>query len=465
MRRLVATPSRVTALICVLLGLLGALPLVILTPPLQVADEAQHFARAYQLSELRIWSRAEDGKIGDDLPTSLSDFTRHFLGSTREHADHPVLPRPFSGTLAEWSRPLSPETRSFTGFVGSAFYSPLAYIPQALAIRFGRMLDASPLMLLYAGRLANVLAALSLLAAAVLITPVGAEMLVIVGLLPMTLYEDASLSPDATMIGGAFLFTALALRGQRRGRWRPGEIVAAIVAGTILCSLKPVYVPLLLIGLVPDILQKEIAARTLGVHLLIVACVMTATWLWMRSTASVFSLPIPGTSLRGQTIFVLTHPITYAGTLGSTLVDRAYFYYASMIGMFGWLRILPPRVLFILPVVAAMIALARNADDIARVPRSTALWQLALVVACIALVMTSLYLIWTPVGAEAIEGVQGRYFLPVLGVAAIACGSLFPAVPIFRAVAPARLMAMLVCIGLTQFAVSDLTIVSAYSVF
>jgi hypothetical protein len=37
-----------------LLCLLAALPLVVLTPPFQVPDEPQHFARPFQLSEGRL---------------------------------------------------------------------------------------------------------------------------------------------------------------------------------------------------------------------------------------------------------------------------------------------------------------------------------------------------------------------------------------------------------------------------
>ena len=59
------------ALICFLLGLLGALPLVALTPPFQVPDESQHFLRAYQLSELRIGAIVQDGDTKAMLPSSL----------------------------------------------------------------------------------------------------------------------------------------------------------------------------------------------------------------------------------------------------------------------------------------------------------------------------------------------------------------------------------------------------------
>ena len=42
------------ALICFLLGLVGAISMIVLTPPFQVPDEQEHFHRAYQLSELQL---------------------------------------------------------------------------------------------------------------------------------------------------------------------------------------------------------------------------------------------------------------------------------------------------------------------------------------------------------------------------------------------------------------------------
>jgi hypothetical protein len=71
------------ALICFLLGLLGALPLVVLTPPFQVPDESQHFLRAYQLSERRIRPIVQDGETKAMLPSSLIELIESFLGQGR----------------------------------------------------------------------------------------------------------------------------------------------------------------------------------------------------------------------------------------------------------------------------------------------------------------------------------------------------------------------------------------------
>ncbi len=50
------------------LGAMGSIPLVLLTPPFQVPDEVQHFYRAYQLSDLRILPEVQNGVSGGTLP-------------------------------------------------------------------------------------------------------------------------------------------------------------------------------------------------------------------------------------------------------------------------------------------------------------------------------------------------------------------------------------------------------------
>ena len=100
-----------------------------------------------------------------------------------------------------------------------------------------------------------------------------------------------------------------------------------------------------------------------------------------------------------------------------------------MIGIFGWLDVTPPALLLILPVMSALVAIAAWGGEDSGVPRmsrTAAACQLVLAAACIPLVMTSLYLVWTPAGSERIEGVQGRYFLPMTAAAAIAIGRLCP---------------------------------------
>lgn len=450
------------ATICLVLGLVGALSMVVLTPPLQVADEGQHFARAYQLSELHVWSRTHDGEFGDDLPASLTAFIVRFLGTAEAHVTRGVPTLPLDSTLKALDQPLNPHERSFLAFPGAASYSPLPYIPQASAIGFGRLLAWSPLALLYLARLANAVAAVVLVAAAVRLAPVGKEILLVVGLLPMALYEYASASPDAMVIASALLFTALALRMQLRGCWSRAEMAGAIASSLVFCSLKPVYLPLLLVGLFPAVLRREIRTRALVTHGILVAFVVGATFAWLRSTASVFVLPRAGTSGPGQTAFIAHHLPSYAAILWATLRTNLVLYYKSMVGAFGWMLVLSPTIAYVLPLVSGLVLLVYRDRRDEQATRAGAAWSLALAACCGLLVLTALYVMWTPVGAPLVEGVQGRYFLPIAGIAAFALLRLMPRLP-SRAPDGAALLCCAV-LYIVQLAIADMTIVSAFAV-
>ena len=99
------------ALICFLLGLLGALPLVALTPPFQVPDESQHFLRAYQLSELRIGAIVQDGETKAMLPSSLIELIERFLGTRAVLAPRPITAQPLQQTWMALDWPLEPRRR------------------------------------------------------------------------------------------------------------------------------------------------------------------------------------------------------------------------------------------------------------------------------------------------------------------------------------------------------------------
>ena len=95
MPELVRTAWLRPPLVCFLLGLV---PLVILTPPVQVPDEPQHFYRAYQLSELRLGGIVRDGGAGAMLPSSLIELTDRLLGPRGHDLPRPITEQPLRGT-------------------------------------------------------------------------------------------------------------------------------------------------------------------------------------------------------------------------------------------------------------------------------------------------------------------------------------------------------------------------------
>lgn len=449
------------AILFLMLGLIGVLPLVFLTPPFQVPDEQQHFYRAYQLSELDLRGVVRDGAAGAVLPSSLPELADRFLGTRAIHTDRPVRPTPLRETLKMLAKPLDPTRREFVDFSGAAFYSPLPYLPQAVAIAVGRGLGLGPLGLLYAARLVNGLAALLVAAAALRALPVGNMLLLVFGLLPMAVYEFASASPDAAMISAAFLFTATAMRARFRGRWTWKQVLLACVAGCVFCPLKPVYAPLLVMGL-PGVFRRRAAGHVIAVHAVLIATVLGATGLWLAYISSTLVLPVPGASLSQQFAGIIAHPNVFAGTVLNTIEVNGLFYMYGTIGILGWLRIPLPETMYLLPMIAVLMCVMLRHPITPRIGPAEALWQTLLLGTSALLVLIALYLYWTPVGEHVISGVQGRYFLPLAGLAAVTLGAAVPPRP--RTLGPLLELVVVLTVA-TEVVWTSIVVVQAYKVF
>ena len=420
------------AFLYLVLSLLGVIPLVLLTPPFQVPDEPQHLFRAYQLSELDLRSVVQAGSAGAVLPSSLVELADRFLGSRAIHTSRPVNPSPLNNTLGALRIPLDPGRREFTDFTGAAFYSPLPYLPQVAAVFIGRLAGFGPLGLLYAARLANGLTALLIVTAALRVLPVGGMALFVLGLLPMVLFQFASASPDAAVISTAFLFTAIAMRARFRRHWSGMEVGVACLAGAVFCSLKPVYAPLLMIGL-PAALRRVSAGHVLAVHAVLVAVVLGTTALWQTYSSSSLVLPFEGTNLSAQLAGIMAHPGPFAMTVARTLWWNTPFFFHSMIGQLGWLTIKLPAIMYLMPVAALLVCmlLGSRAQE-PRIGLVEAAWQSVLLGASGLLIFVALYLYCTPVGLGVVNGVQGRYFLPLAGLVAVVLSATIPSLRLHK---------------------------------
>ena len=303
----------------------------------------------------------------------------------------------------------------------------MPYLPQIAAIVIGRASGLGPLGLLYAARLANGVAALLLVAAALWILPVGNMALLVMGLTPRVLFEFASASPDAAVIATAFLFTAIATRARFRGRWHGWEALTACIAGAVFCSLKPVYAPLLLIGL-PGALRYGLARHVIAVHAIIIVVVLGVTAAWLHYGLPSLLVTREGTSVSRQLTEILAHPVTFVITMLRTVEVYGRSWVLNAIGLL-WadnpvaevdgraadgLGGSEPAV-----ATASGTAYQRGGGDVAH----------GLFGASAVLILTALYLHFTVVGAGVIEGVQGRYFCPLSALLAVTLGGLAARLP------------------------------------
>jgi uncharacterized membrane protein len=188
-------------------SLVFGLAMTVVTPPFQVPDEPQHLLRAYQISEFHFLPTFRDDKGGAELPTSIALICRPF-GDVRYWGEV-TSARTILKTLRI---PLRPEVRAYYEFPNTAVYSPLAYLPQAIAVGIGRELRLTPLTLMYLARFANLLIWIGSGYLVLRLAPGFRRPMFLLMLMPMALYEAASVSADVTANWIALLLAAVIWR-------------------------------------------------------------------------------------------------------------------------------------------------------------------------------------------------------------------------------------------------------------
>jgi uncharacterized membrane protein len=394
-------------------GLAYGLVFVFATPPFQVPDEPAHFYRAYAVSEGTLSAQSLDGGVGAVLPDSLEELGAGYKRDLAFHPERKVAPERILRSL---EAPLDAGRRRFVDFRTSAQFTPVPYLPQAAGIAVARWLGAPALGLLYAARLANLLAATFLIAIGLRRLPSYAWLLTMLALTPMAVFLRASASADALGTTVAFLLAGTAARlawgEEEQGRWRDVAVLTACSAA--LCLSKPVYVPLALVVLLIPAARFPGGRR--GPALLLFGAVTAAAFGLGMATAGAVDVPVrvdvPVDRAR-QIESALAEPFRVAWIITEDYLHLGRRYVAQVVGQLGWLDAnLPKPLLWGYAALLGLLALFDTRRTVAVSPGQRLLLVLV-ALATLALVSASQYATWTPYGADYVEGIQGRYFLPL----------------------------------------------------
>ncbi|HEX2223860.1 MAG TPA: DUF2142 domain-containing protein [Thermoanaerobaculia bacterium] len=403
-----------------LAGLLFGILLVFVTPPFQVPDEPAHFYRAWGVAEGKLVIARGQGGVGAELPASLPRLAWALTG---DMPGHPEVKTSRRQILAWLGSPLDPAARIFVAFPNTALYTFVPYVPQAVAFGAGRALGAPPLVSFYGARLLNLLVSTLLIAFAIRQAPALRWLLATVALTPMATFQRASISADAVTIAVGFVLGAVAARlawgdeptaGERRRGF--GTL---ILAAAVLCLCKPAYVPLVAVAfLIPA--ARLPWGRRAPAFLLYAVLVGLAFAAGMANARVGQTLVREGVGVDSQAQIrdSLAEPVRFLGIVARDyLVEHGGRYFAQMVGQLGWLDTkLPMAFLALYLGMIAAVGLADGGEV------RVAAWQRGILLLAVAgalvLLSASQYALWTPYGADRVEGLQGRYFLPVAPVAA-----------------------------------------------
>ena len=118
----------------------------------------------------------------------------------------------------------------------------------------------------------------------------------------------------------------------------------------------------------------------------------------------------------GYTIgYFLSQPLELVRMLANTLSDKTAFYLESLVGQkMGWVEIDISEVISMLFWLLLILASLKTKEEPMYIRTGQKWWIVFVCAVCAGLILAGMLLTWTPRGYVSIEGVQGRYFIPLM---------------------------------------------------
>ena len=405
-------PHRAFAVIALVFGT----ALVLLVPPFQSQDEIPHFLRAYQISQGVLVTRQKDldGLEGAFLPFSLRLITSPFTKMFR-HTDVKASVDDIRRALRI---PLNPRSQYFYTFPATAHYCPTCYLGPCLGIGLGRALGLPPLAMLYLGRETNLFVWTLLGFFALRFAPAIARPLLFLLLMPMSLYLAASVSGDPFTSGLAALFTALVCKYLQKTSSIGRNAMILLTAVSIPLSVsKFTYLPLLgLLLLIP--MRNFGGPRKFVMKLALLAALnLTALMIWTSASSTNLDTRIKLTndaSAPLQLQWLQQHPTHIVGVILETFRLTGWVVLQSYVGVIGWFdKFLPAPV--VVGYLILLILACWSCDPEPPLPSpalATVIVLPIVTLSCLIIALLS-YLFWSPPGLPFIDGLNGRYLIPL----------------------------------------------------
>ena len=375
-----------------------------IAPPFQSPDEFDHVERAYFLSKgqwlLTTSSRQVSGGWVDD---GLVDYMGHFESLPFKAEQRIDRERLLASQEVAWQG-----THRFAEAPGTGYYLPLVYLPQAVALALGERAGASVDASYRFARLASgVVAALLLFAAFRRWRPSAFAMALL--LMPMTVFQWAGAGIDALSIGASCLAMSLWLESERSGTAPSARRIAGVavlVVAVVGCRIH--LAPLLLL---PVLMLRPFRPYRIALGLL--PALVVGVWV-MIALASTQHPHLAELSTVDKLLIYARDPASMLERLWATVTtpNLTAFYGRSFVGVLGWLDTALPAATY---AAWGMLLGSAFAWSVA-----VADWRRGLIAPAVALVMAAasalmvplmLLLMWTPIDAPVIDGIQGRYFL------------------------------------------------------
>lgn len=391
----------------VVAALLGMAYLFSITP-LSVPDEQHHYQSSFELSNYLLlrWDSLE---AGESEYFDYAQLAGHYnVSSAYLRVMENGIDRVTQNEVM-----LIPYPRGLAYFI--------EYLPQAIGISLGRILNMGFIATFMLGRICNLALYIFLTYCAIRIVPQFKALFFAIAIAPMTLHQAASYSYDPFVIGMSMLVIASILSATLgTGELTKGECRRILIPSVLLAPAKAVYAVLLaMILLIPE---QRFGTKRRKIQMT-VAFFAVAGCFWLFFNAGVitgiFNPPKDAVNWAGghnySFSYIVNNPVDTLVIFRDTLKINALGWLRGALGAFlSGLTLAIPAWIISWYLFALLLSSQNNCNQPYRFTAFQKCFFAGVVLIITLLVMLSMFLGWTSDTWRIIAGVQGRYFIPLL---------------------------------------------------
>lgn len=372
-------------------------------PILNIPDEQTHFARAEMVSRGSLYINPDEQEF-DSIQSYIE---------LRDQRNVPYTQSEVKG------KKIDDTTKVVTHVAASNM--TFLYFPQAIGVFVAKILELDVIWMLWLGRIFNLCWYAFLVFLSVKIAPKMKFLLLFMSMLPISIQQAASFSPDATINGLAFLLIGyfLSLYCKEDKEISRKEMLVFLILSILVTLSKVTNVFMAgLILLLP--LQRFKSKKSMYFFKIIIITTVIFVGGGYYYYTTTFAPNLEAQAFLGelnvsssaQIQYILHNFFKWIRDFGGAMINQSEEY-IRMLSWFGCLDYKYP----VLTIISVFIFGKLCSQDICI---NLGIFQKVLVFLMIVGIFSfsclALYISWTPVGANYIDGIQGRYFIPAIAM-------------------------------------------------
>lgn len=419
-----------------LVALVSGLAFIFIITPLFANDEIVHFPRAYHVQEGYFWAEnLGDSNYGGYLPEQIKQMNDAYREQVQsKNVDATKLEQ----IRAQYSHErLSSGKKEPVAFTSATLSAGWDYLPPAIGIKLARIMNLPLNWYVYFGRIFSLITYITLAYFAIKYMPIGKRFLIVISLLPTSLVQAGTIGMDGLVNGLSWLIIALTFAILLRKLTVTPKLLAVIVfLAFYLSTTKQGYVPLAALPLILPARVFPFDLKRVWIWRLCFGALLLLTSLWYLGATSpiaevIHKVQRPGLYVNeaDQLHYIFQYPLQFLAIIFvQPFTLWAASTYAGIVGVLtNRLVYLPLAIIALLYALLGITCFHKEKEHVSGRDRLYVLISsTGVFLATFILINLALYLSFTRVGFDRVEGLQGRYFLPLLPLLGIILHTAMP---------------------------------------